>query len=144
MTPVRTPHDPPPTSSSSAAASPASTRPKRWPGGSGREWAEPVGGPDAELPTSAAIWAVAGALALAASLVGAAARPQPARLVRAGSWTVATVLLVRGLAGPVTDLAGGLDDRFERLDLLLYSPLCLALGTGAALVAREASARASV
>lgn len=114
----------------------------RWPGGSDREWAETVGGPGAKLPPPAATWAVAGALALAASLVGAAAGPEPGRLVRAGSWTVATVLLVRGLAGPVTDVAGGLDDRYERLDLLLYSPLCLALGTGAALVARQASAGA--
>ena len=93
-------------------------------------------------PPPAAIWAVVGALALAASLVGTAARPEPARLVRAGSWTVATVLLVRGLAGPVTDVAGGLDDRYERLDLLLYSPLCLVLGAGAALVAHDASAGA--
>lgn len=115
----------------------------RWPGGSDREFAETVGGPGAELPSPAATWAVAGALTTTSSLVAAAARPEPGRLVRAGTWTVAAVLLARGLIGPVTDFAGGLDDRFERLDLLLYSPLCLALGAGAALVAREASGGAA-
>jgi len=113
----------------------------RWPGGSDREWVETVGGPGAELPSPAEIWAVAAALAFSASFVGAAARPEAGRLARIGAGAVAGVLLIRGLVGPVTDLAGGLDDRFERLDLLLYSPLCLALGSGAALVARAPAAR---
>ena len=113
----------------------------RWPGGSDRELAETVGGPGAELPPPAEIWEVAGALALAAAVVAAAARPRAGRLERAGTWAVAGVLLLRGAAFPVIDLAGGLDDRFERLDLLLYSPLCLALGAGAALVARGAPRR---
>ena len=87
---------------------------------------------------------MAASLGLAAGLVAAAARPGAGRVARAGTWVVAGVLLLRGGAGPITDLAGGLDDRYERLDLLLYSPLCLALGAGAALVAREAPARRAV
>jgi hypothetical protein len=109
----------------------------RWPGGSDRALAETVVGPGAELPPPAAAWAVSGSLALAAGLVAAAARPGAGRLVRVGAKAVAGALLLRGAAGPVGDLAGGLDGRYERLDLLLYSPLCLTLGAGAALVARD-------
>lgn len=112
----------------------------RWPGGSDRELAETVVGAGAELPPRVAIWAVAGALALAGGLVAAAARPGAGRLERVGAWGVAGTLLLRGAVSPVADIAGGLDARYERLDLLLYSPLCLALGAGAALVARDAAA----
>ncbi len=115
----------------------------RWPGRSDRELAETVVGPGAKLPSPSAVLAVAGALTLAASLVGAATRPEASRLVRTGAWGVAGTLLLRGVVGPFTDIAGGLDDRYERLDLLLYSPLCLVLGAGAAVVAKEASGEAT-
>lgn len=46
------------------------------------------------------------------------------------------VLTARGALFPPVDLAGGLSTEVQRLDLLVYSPLCLALGLGAAIVAR--------
>lgn len=64
-------------------------------------------------------------------------RSGPARLRRAGVWTVSAVLLTRG-AGGLMFFGGDLarrSERFRRLDARYYSPLCLALGTGAAVVA---------
>ncbi|MER5865243.1 DUF3995 domain-containing protein [Kitasatospora sp. NPDC002040] len=90
-------------------------------------------GPDGGLPPKAATAVVAGLLGAAGGLVLAGARPESrlgrARLVRAGMWTVAGVLAARGAAGPAVS---GLRLReetpeFRRLNLRLYSPLCLGL-----------------
>ena len=42
------------------------------------------------------------------------------------------VLVARGLLYIPIDLANGLDGSYDRLDLAIYSPLCLALGAGTA------------
>ena len=48
---------------------------------------------------------------------------------------------MRGVAYVPSDLRGGPGDTYERLDLAVYSPLCLALGAGSAVVARRALVR---
>jgi hypothetical protein len=105
----------------------------RWPGGSDRELAERVVGPGAELPSPAMIWSVAGVLTVAAVSVRAGAQGR----VRIAAWTVAAVLTARGLAAIPVALAGGLGPIYNRLDLALYSPLCLALGLGTARMLRR-------
>lgn len=103
----------------------------RQPGGSDHAWAESVVGHNAEVPSAAALWSMPVALAVAAWMVAAASRPQAPRLVRCGGLVVAAVLLARGVTVIPIDLANGLEHRFDRLDLALYSPLCLVLGAGA-------------
>ncbi|MFJ8430251.1 DUF3995 domain-containing protein [Kitasatospora sp. NPDC094019] len=111
-----------------------------WPLRTPEEFADAVVGTGEGVPPAAACAAVAGLLGAAAYLVaaeaGAVPAVGPARLRRAGVWTVSAVLLARGVAGPV--VGGGADrrsERFRRLDARYYSPLCLALGTGAGVVA---------
>lgn len=117
-----------------------------WPLGSPAEFADTVVGVGVErLPTPAMCAEVAVALGAASYLVGARAGVLPAvgpRLLRtAGAGAVSGVLLARGVgglllfgpAGPGRRIAR--TERFLRLDRRYYSPLCLALGTGAALVA---------
>ena len=101
-----------------------------------------VGVPVDQLPSPVMTAAVAAALVVAAMLVGAQARmlpagPIPARVLRAGVVLVAVVLLLRGGGGLVADLAGmDLGPRdFARMDRIVYSPLCVALGLAAAWVA---------
>lgn len=106
----------------------------RWPGGTDAALAERVFGAGAELPAAALTWAVAGALGVAAAVVRLTATRRAMPMV---TWLVAGVLGVRGLAFVPVDLAGGLNETFSRLDLALYSPLCLALGFGAAVVAHS-------
>ena len=64
----------------------------------------------------------------------------PARLRRVGRYGVATVLAARGFAGAFgrTDLLskGSTSARFRSLDRRYFSPLCLALATGAAVSRR--------
>jgi hypothetical protein len=108
----------------------------RWPGGTDQALADRVVGAGAQLPPDAAVWAVAAALAAAAALVAAVGAGRRERLVRAGSWGVAAVLVTRGAVYVPIDLFEGLDSLYARLDLALYSPLCIALGLGAAIVAR--------
>ena len=90
-----------------------------------------------EMPPDWATWAVAGVLAVAAGSVAAVAAGRRERLLRAATWTTAGVLVARGALFVPVDLLGGLSSEVERLDLALYSPLCLALGIGAAIVARS-------
>ncbi|MFD7415615.1 DUF3995 domain-containing protein [Kitasatospora purpeofusca] len=112
-----------------------------WPLRTPEEFADTVVGTGDGVPPAAACAAVAGLLGAAAYLVaaeaGAVPAVGPARLRRAGVWTVSATLLTRG-AGGLT-LVGGeralRSERFRRLDARYYSPLCLALGTGAAVVA---------
>jgi Protein of unknown function (DUF3995) len=86
------------------------------------------------VPSSAACFGVAAALALASGLV-AGAPVVPRRLHRLGVATVTGVLAVRGFAGLAgrTDLLspGSASDRFRELDRRFYAPLCLALAAGA-------------
>ncbi|GAA2226716.1 hypothetical protein GCM10010430_02350 [Kitasatospora cystarginea] len=117
-----------------------------WPMGSPAEFADAVAGVGVDrLPTPAMCAEVAVALGAASYLVGARAGVLPSagprRLRTAGAGTVAAVLLARGVGGLL--LFGTAEsgrrfvrgERFVRLDRRYYSPLCLALGAGAALVA---------
>jgi len=114
----------------------------RWPGGSDRELAERVlGGGATELPPDWATWAVAIALAGAAAIVRATASDEPPPVVRRLAWAGAAVFLIRGVVYVPADLIRGLDGLYERLDLAIYSPLCLVLGVGAAAVAWRAAPR---
>jgi hypothetical protein len=85
------------------------------------------------IPPPAACFAVAGALAVASTLV-ADGPPVPRRLRPLGRVTLAGVLAVRGgfgLAGR-TDLLvpGSTSASFRRNDRRYFAPLCLALATG--------------
>jgi hypothetical protein len=53
----------------------------------------------------------------------------PHTLFRFGIWTLAALLMARGLAGPAFSLRGAAE--FRRWNLFAYSPLCLMLGLGA-------------
>ncbi|MFJ8627180.1 DUF3995 domain-containing protein [Kitasatospora sp. NPDC093550] len=110
-----------------------------WPLKTPEEFADVVVGAGEGVPPAAACVAVAGLLGTAAYLVGAEAgvlpEAGPERLRRAGVRTVAGVMLARGVGGLA--LFGGVlerSERFRRMDRRYYSPLCLALGAGAAAV----------
>jgi hypothetical protein len=113
-----------------------------WPLRTRAEFADAVVGvEERRAPSPAACVAVAGLLGAGAYLVGARAGALPAAgprwLRRAGAGTVAGVLLARGSAGPVLFTSGRVErsERFLRLDRRYYSPLCLVLGAGSAVVA---------
>jgi hypothetical protein len=108
----------------------------RWPGGSDQALAERVAGAE-ELPSETATWVVAGGLLGAATVVVAADRGIRGRAVRLAAWAVAAAFLARSVAYLPSDLGGGVETPFDRLDLALYSPLCLAIGSGTALVLWE-------
>ncbi len=114
-----------------------------WPGRDRESLARTVvGGPQGmAYPSSGATWVVVvvllGGAATVLGAAGVAALPIPHRAVRAAALLGAAVLLVRGLEGyvdarlrPAT--AGS---PFVRLNVLLYSPLCLALAVLVALSA---------
>jgi hypothetical protein len=113
-----------------------------WPLDSAAQFADTVVGVgEDELPTPPMDFAVAGLLVAASGLVlgaaGATRRYGPSWVYSAGTWTVAGVLGVRGLGGLVTsgfELGRGTDS-FRHWDLVLYSPLCVALGALTAHVA---------
>ena len=96
----------------------------RWPGGSDQALADHVVGHGAELPPDWLSGVVAAMLLTGAGVVRAGAGGR----LRLAAWAVAGVLLVRGAVYVPIDLAVGLDDTYSRLDLALYSPLCLGLG----------------
>ncbi|MEU9126537.1 DUF3995 domain-containing protein [Kitasatospora sp. NPDC048540] len=114
-----------------------------WPLESRAEFADAVVGvTEDRTPTPVMCAGVAGLLGAASWLVGRQAGVVPGAgaaggLPRAGSATVAGVLLVRGVAGPVLFGRGRIrrSARFVRLDRRYYAPLCVVLGAGAALVA---------
>ncbi len=111
----------------------------RWPGGSDQALAERVVGHGASLPSAALTWAVTGLLVVAAGAVATTAarnRASDHRLARVATWGVAGVLVFRGMVMIPLDLVGGIDTLYDRLDLTIYSPLCLALAAGASAVAR--------
>lgn len=102
-----------------------------------------VGVPVAEAPSAPMTLGVAVLLAAAAALVavrgGLTRGVGPAWMWRWGTWTVAGVLLLRGLGGLLASAlqlgTWAQSQTFQRLDLLVYSPLCLVLGGAVALVA---------
>lgn len=114
-----------------------------WPLPDRASFAEAVVGVGPEdSPGVPATLGVAALLAQAAVLVrrcGDPARP-PGRFTVLGTRTVAGVLLTRAAAGFVVSGSGlgPAPATFRRLDLTVYSPLCLALGAGAAAVASSA------
>lgn len=111
----------------------------QWPGTNDASLGETVVGPGAELPPPPAVWAVAGLLLVSAAGVASAASVRgPTRLARAVSWATGTALLARGALGLPVSLLTGRGTRYGRLDILVYSPLCLALGAAVVLVARRA------
>jgi Protein of unknown function (DUF3995) len=120
----------------------------RWPGGSDRELAERVLGASErerlrdltgrELPPEPAVWAVAATLLTASGIVASAATGARPRALRRATWAIAGVLVARGAYGISAALNGGVDELYERLDLTLYSPLCLGLGGVTAAVAARA------
>ena len=120
-----------------------------WPVDSRARYAEVVVGVDErDLPSTAATLGVAGLLALAARLVlmrgGVVPPVGPAWVPRLGVRVLAAALLVRAAAGFVVSGSGWGDspESFRRLDLAVYSPLCLALGVAATfLAARDGSSR---
>jgi hypothetical protein len=89
---------------------------------------------NAAVPPAPACYAVAGALTAAAALVQGFPAGHPT-LRRVGLLGVAVVLGGRGVLGLTgrTDLVSPArtSARFRRLDRNLYSPLCLALASGA-------------
>ncbi|MDQ6525322.1 DUF3995 domain-containing protein [Nocardioides sp. LHD-245] len=85
--------------------------------------------------------AVAAALTVAAWLVAlhgeVLSSPLSDDITRAGTWGVAIVLLGRGALG-LAEAGSGRGDRppsYRRLNLRIYSPLCLVLGAATATVA---------
>ncbi|MFD4656360.1 DUF3995 domain-containing protein [Kitasatospora sp. NPDC058444] len=118
-----------------------------WPLRSPEEFADVVVGTGDGVPPAGACLAVAGLLGAASCLVGAEAgvlpRVGPPAVRRAGVLAVAGVLLARGVAGPVVfGRVSERTERFRRLNLRYYSPLCAALGAGAAAVAWRGSSAA--
>ena len=103
------------------------------PGVDGARVADAVVGSD-EMPSPAACFAVAVALAAAALLVAGVPSRWP-RLRRVGQTGVAVVLGGRALLGATgrTDLVapGPTSVQFRKWDRALYSPLCAALAAGA-------------
>lgn len=107
----------------------------RWPGTDRESLARTVvgGPPGMRMQGPVACLAVAVLLGLAAFLVLAAAgvvpAPLPPTLVRIGAWGATAVLGVRGAGGFFdTRLRPAIrGSRYARLNVVLYSPLCLAL-----------------
>ncbi len=112
-----------------------------WPAASSKELAELVVGESDEFPGTAATLAVAAASTGAALLIGErACVDKPRRLEslsRIGTTTAAGVLLLRGVAGLIPRAVEDKTPEFQRWNKLLYSPLCIALGLGAAVVSRS-------
>lgn len=103
----------------------------RWPGTDDGSLASKVyGASSTKMPSPAACFVVAALLAAAALIVlSASGFIVQLPLVHVGSWVIAVVFFARGFFGffdrflrPKTR---GTD--FERLNLVFYSPLCLAL-----------------
>jgi hypothetical protein len=114
-----------------------------WPAADRDSLAHWVIGPGAVMPPDAACWTVAALLTLAAAGTSAAARGARSRHVPPIAWATAAALLARGLVYPPIDLASGLSSDRDRIDLAVYSPLCVLLGLGALFLARDLPSRRS-
>ena len=108
-----------------------------WPAGSRDELRDAVFSQGESMPPDWATWAVAGLLVGSAGIVRHAAGPPPARRARALTLGLAGVFALRSVVYLPGDLAGGLATTYQRLDLTVYAPLCLAIALGAAAVARR-------
>ncbi len=113
-----------------------------WPLRSRARFAEVVVGVDErDLPPPAAVLGVAGLLALAARLVlvpaGVVPLVGPDWVPRWGVRVLAAALLLRAVAGFVVSGSGRREspEPFRRLDLTVYSPLCLALAAAVTFLA---------
>lgn len=102
----------------------------RWPGGSDQALADLVVGAGSTFPPAWACWAVAGLLGVAAGAVRRTATGGLGR-ERVVVGLTAAALIGRGLIGLAVDAATSVGTTYAKLDLTLYSPFCLALGTGA-------------
>ncbi|WP_152544945.1 DUF3995 domain-containing protein [Deinococcus phoenicis] len=102
-----------------------------WPGHDPRSLACLVvgGAEDGRLPTPLACFGVAVALLLAAAALHfAAAGGAFGGLARVAAFGVAGVFLLRGALGYVLPALTHTGKAFDRLNRLIYSPLCLVLG----------------
>jgi uncharacterized protein DUF3995 len=115
-----------------------------WPADSREELAEAVLSSSEGMPPDWATWAVAAGLLGAAAVVRRAAGPAPSARVRALALAVAGAFLVRAVAYLPGDVAGGLETTYQQLDLAVYAPLCVLVGTGAAAVGRRHGALRSI
>jgi len=114
-----------------------------WPGRDEESLARVVvgGPPGMRFPGRAATWAVVAVLAGGAAVVLAAAGilpvPAPRGLVRGAAFLGAAVLLLRGIEGflDVRLRPDTASSPFARLNVILYSPLCLVLALLTALSA---------
>lgn len=102
-----------------------------WPGRDAQDLAQKVvGGSEGDpMPSPLACYAVAGALLVAAAALVLTLFPhdfQP--LVRLVGFVAAGVFLLRGALGYVLPRLADPSQDFDRLNRVLYSPLCLALG----------------
>ena len=111
-------------------------------GGKGMNAAIPeTNGVPAFRPSKAATAAVGLVLAVTAAIVlmraGALPSPVPAWLLQAAVIGASAVLILRAIGDfrLVGFFKRNRDSRFARMDALLYSPLCLALGTALAVLA---------
>jgi Protein of unknown function (DUF3995) len=106
-----------------------------WPGEDLRSLAEKVVG-GSVFPSPVACFVVAALLGIASGLVALRSRttdPKAFALAHVGTKTVGGVLVFRGAAGLLVSAFGLLNEtaEFRRANLLLYSPLCLALAAAA-------------
>ncbi len=114
---------------------------RHWPAGSEEALAQrALGSSSTAMPPAALTGLVAGVLAASAGAVAATARRTGGRPVRLAAWATAGVFAARGVLGPLADAFTG-PGPYERLDLAVYSPLCLAVAAGAATVAWSAGGR---
>jgi Protein of unknown function (DUF3995) len=110
-----------------------------WPGTDATSLARKVVG-SSIFPSSRDCFAVAGLLGIAASLVAARTRPKsiiakiaPNPIAGLGVGVLGSVLAARGVLGFVGSATNLLHttSEFRRLNLVIYSPLCIALAAGA-------------
>lgn len=101
-----------------------------WPARERALLAETVVGPGQPMPGAAATWSVAVLLVAAAAIVLGTGLGTGIWLFRAGALVVGAVLLVRGVAGLYLSGVANRESTFARLDLRIYSPLCLLLAAG--------------
>ncbi len=107
---------------------------RHWPAGSERALARRVlSSGSTAMPPCWLTALVAATFATSAAAVAATARGAGGRPARVATWTTAGAFAARGVLGPLSDAVTG-PGPYERLDLAIYSPLCLAVAAGAAAV----------